>query len=245
MNKPDPILTILLIFFSSILSAQNVLDQNDVYPVDSLGSNRICFHKNMNLVSPLYHSQIVGSIKEGIENTSKLVEVTDVEFRVLVFPERTIPRIGMSGVAADKKHIYILLDPNHPKLYEAVTRHIVETIPHEYHHTLRNRNVGPNKNLFDALITEGLACHFAMEVCNIPPPKYCVAYSPEELGMWLEEAKKEFFNKEFDYYDWFVGRTKPRNIGYAIGYKIVADYMDKNPGTAASSLYSTPSSEFK
>lgn len=228
----------------SSVSAQNVLDQNDVYAVDSIGSNSICFHKNMNLVSPAFHSQIVSNIKSGILLTSKKVEVTGVEFRVLVFPERTIPRIGMSGVAPDKKHIYILLDPDHPKLCEAINTHIIETIPHEYHHTLRKRNTVYGNNLFETLISEGLACHFAMEVCDIGPPKYCVAYSRQEIEKWTTEAQKIWFETDFDYSDWFVGRTKPRNIGYAIGYKMVDEYLRGHSGSLASTLYATPASAF-
>ncbi len=107
------------------------------------------------------------------------------------------------------------MDPDHPKLNEAINTHIFQTIPHEYHHTVRNRTVGFGENLFDALISEGLSCHFAMEVCNIDAPEYFVVYSKKIIGEWMSEAEKIWFQKEFDYYDWFVGRSKPKNIGYA------------------------------
>jgi uncharacterized protein YjaZ len=41
-----------------------------------------------------------------------------------------------------------------------------------------------------------------------------------------------------------VGRTKPRNIGYTIGFSIVNDYFQANPKQKAASLYATPASYF-
>jgi len=240
--------TILLIVITLLsngrLISQNVLNQDDVYMVDSLGTNPICFHTNMSLIDTSFYTQIIENVKMGICATDKFIKFENVEFRVLVFPERTIPRIGMSGVAPNTKQIYILLDPDHPKLDEAINTHIFQTIPHEYHHTMRNRTVGNSGNLFEALISEGLACYFAMEVCQIDAPKYCVAYSEQEIERWVSEAKKMWFQKEFDYFDWFVGRTKPRNIGYAIGYSLVGEYLENHPKEKASTLYATPAAKF-
>jgi uncharacterized protein YjaZ len=240
----NAILLIIIIFFVSQLNSQNVLNQDDVYFVDSIATNTICFHTNMRLIDNFYYAQIIKSIKSGVIATGNIIEFKNIEFRVLVFPERTIPRIGMSGVAPNTHQIYILLDPDHPKLNEAINIHIFQTIPHEYHHTMRYRTVGFGKNLFEALISEGLACHFAMEVCQIDPPEYCVAYTEKELDKCLDEAKRIWFQQEFDYYDWFVGRTKPKNIGYAMGYSLVEDYMKKHPGKKASALYATPAEKF-
>ena len=238
------LLLIFPVFCYGQLEAQNVLNQDDVYLVDSLESNTIKFHTNMSLIDSSFYSQIVKNIKKGIDSTNKYIEFKNVEFRVLVFPERTIPRLGMSGVAPNKKQIYILLDPDHPKLDEAINTHIFQTIPHEYHHTMRHRTSSLSKTLFEALISEGLACHFAMEVCNIEAPKYCVAYNETELNKWTSEAEKIWFSNEYDYFDWFVGRTKPRNIGYAIGYRLVKAYLDQHPYKNASSLYATPADRF-
>jgi len=242
--KTITIFIFISIFNLGLLSAQNVLDQDDVYLVDSIGSNSICFHKNMSLINPLQYKAIVQNIRMGIDTTSKYIELENVEFRVLVFPERTIPRIGMSGVAPNEHQIYILLDPDHPKLDEAINTHIYQTIPHEYHHTMRYRTVGFGESLFESLISEGLACHFAMEVCNIGAPEYCVAYDKETIDKWMSKAEKMWLKKDFDYYDWFVGRSKPKNIGYALGYNLVMEYLNHHPGETASSLYSTSADHF-
>jgi uncharacterized protein YjaZ len=249
MNKKiSKIHALSLLIFASFMfcSKQHVLNQDDVVLVDSLRTNKICFHRNMSLVDSSYYAQIIKNIKSGIDSTSKFIDVKDVEFRVMVFPERTIPRIGMSGAAPDDRHIYILLDPAHAKFNEAVNVHIFQTIPHEYHHTLRYRTVGYGNNLFEAMISEGLACHFAMDVCKIDTPFYCRALSEEQFKEWKAKAEKIWFNPEYDHLEWFVGlkKTIPANTGYTIGFRMVSQYLKRHPGETAASLYKTPADRF-
>jgi uncharacterized protein YjaZ len=245
MTKQIPILLLLLCSVSLAVS-QNVLNQDDVYVVDSLHSNRICFHRNMKLVDARLYSTIVRSIKLGIDTVCKVIALDSVEFRVLVFPERTIPRIGMSGAAPNGRQIYILLDPAHPKFNEAITIHIVQTIPHEYHHVLRYRTVGFGDNLFESMISEGLACHFALQVCKADTPDYCDALTVDQFKEWKAKAEKVWFEKEFDYLEWFVGlkKTIPAHAGYTIGFALVENYLKKHPQSSAASLYATPASAF-
>ncbi|MCI0515468.1 DUF2268 domain-containing protein [candidate division KSB1 bacterium] len=243
-----PILCGLLfqIWFCSSPQNQQVLNQDDVFIIDSLRTNKICFHRNMSLVDSAHYPQIIKSIKLGIDTTSKVMDVTDVEFRVLVFPSKTIPRIGMSGAAPNDRQIYILLDPAHPKFDEAISTHIVQTIPHEYHHTLRYRTVGYGNNLFESMISEGLACHFAIDVCKIDTPFYCKALTDEQFKAWKTKAAKIWFNPEYDHLEWFVGlkKTIPANTGYTIGFSMVSDYLKNHPGETAASLYDTPADKF-
>jgi uncharacterized protein YjaZ len=243
------VVTLILYFslsFCNSLSRQNVLNQDDVHLVDSLRTNKIYFHRNMTLVDSVYYPQIVKNIKSGIDSTSKIIDVQDVEFRVIVFPERTIPRLGMSGAVPDDKHIYILLNPAHPKFNEAINIHIVQTIPHEFHHVLRYRTVGYGRNLFESMISEGLASHFAMQVCKIDTPEYCKALSTEQFKEWKEKAEKMWFDSNFDHLEWFVGLkgTIPKNAGYTIGFRMVSDYLKRHPGETAASLYKTPADSF-
>ena len=184
------ILFLLLIpsFKCSSQKEETVLNQDDVILVDSVKSNKICFHRNMDEVAQSLHPLIIKMIKLGIDSISKHIEVKDVEFRVLVFPEKTIPRLGISGSAPNKEHIYILLNPSHAKFYEAITVHLIPTLAHEYHHTLRYRTVGYGKNLFEAMIIEGLADHFCLEVTKIDTPSWSQALSDSGLSLWKKQA---------------------------------------------------------
>lgn len=222
----------------------NVLDQDDVVLVDSVGSNRITFHRNTSSVDHL-RPLIVDRIKLAVDSISRVLEVIDVEFRVLIFPERTIPAKGMSGAAPNEDHIYILLDPDHPRLAKSLSEELVPTIAHEYHHTLRKRTVGYVSNLFEAFVSEGLADHFAEEITGETPP--WSDPPPEEVVVaWRAEAERVWLEPQFDYAAWFVGLNSdiPRGTGYAIGRRIVEEYLASHPNQRASTLFDVSAREF-
>ncbi len=225
-------------------SQVNVLDQDDVVCVDSFRTNRICFHTNTECVDSL-KPLIISRIKEGINEISKIHAVEDVEFRVIVFPERTIPNKGMSGASPNNEHIYILLNPQHPRLYKSLDEELVPTLAHEYHHTMRRRAIGYGNNLFDSIVSEGLAEHFTIEVTKESPP-WISPISEEVFVYWRSEAEKIWFNNEYDHLAWFIGLNSeiPRGTGYEIGRRLIADYLRNHPGKKASELYSVVSREF-
>ena len=97
------------------------------------------------------------------------------------------------------------------------------------------------------MISEGLACHFAIQVCNIDTPFYCQALTKEEFDTWKANAEKMWFDKDFDHLGRFVGlkKTIPANTGYTIGFAMVSEYLRKHPGSTAASLYATPADSFR
>jgi len=230
--------------FGYLPAQGNILDQDDVALVDTVGTNRICFHRNTACVDSL-KPLIVDRIKLAIDEIGRILPVTDVEFRVVVFPERTLPEKGMSGAAPNKKHIYILLNLEHPRLIKSLSDELVSVISHEYHHTLRIRTIGFASNLFEAIISEGLAEYFCIEVTGEYPP-WATQIPEEELAPWWAKAEKEWFNPEYDYLAWFIGLNSdiPRGTGYSIGRSIVKKYLDAHPKERPSMLYATPANEF-
>jgi uncharacterized protein YjaZ len=67
-----------------------------------------------------------------------------------------------------------------------------------------------------------------------------------QFDKWKANAEKVWFEKEFDYLEWFVGLKKiiPANTGYTIGFAMVSEYLKKHPGSSAASLYATPANVF-
>ncbi|MBN1505867.1 MAG: hypothetical protein JW955_03430 [Sedimentisphaerales bacterium] len=222
----------------------NILDQNDVTLVDTVGTNRICFHRNTACVDPL-RPLIIERIKRAVSEVGKIVAVTNVEFRVVVFPEKTLPDKGISGVAPNKEDICILLDPTYPRLRKSLSEELVAVIAHEYHHTLRYRTVGSGATLFEAIMSEGLADLFCMEVTGHEPP-WAKQIPKEELAPWRAKAEKEWFNSDYDSLAWFVGLNSdiPRGTGYSMGRNIVAEYLAAHSEDRPSTLYATPAREF-
>ena len=243
-NIPLIVFIVFTIGCSESKPQSNVLDQDDVILVDSINSNRICFHTNTKPVDSL-QPLIISRIKQGVKEISELIVVEDVEFRVIVFPERTIPSKGMSGASPNNEHIYILLNPDHPRLYKSIDEELVATLAHEYHHTMRHRTIGYGENLFDAIVSEGLAEHFTIEVTNEPPP-WMSPIDEEEFQYWKAEAEKIWFNKEYNHLAWFVGINSeiPRGTGYEIGRRLIANYLSMHQDKKASELYATEAKTF-
>ena len=229
---------------STTNGGDHVLDQDDVILVDTVGTNRICFHRNTACVDSL-RPLVIERIKLAISEISQLLDVTNVEFRVVVFPERTLPDKGMSGAAPNKDHIYLLLDPEHPRLRKSLSEEVVAVIAHEYHHTSRYRTVGFASNLFEAIISEGLAEHFCMEVTGSEPP-WAKQIPKETLAPWRAKAEKIWFNSNYDYPAWFVGLNSdiPHGTGYSIGRNIVGEYLGAHPNERPSTLHATPAEKF-
>ena len=228
----------------SLPTHAEVLDQDDVAVVDSIGTNRICFHRNTACVDSL-RALIIDRIKLAVREIGVIIAVEDVEFRVLVFPERTLPEKGISGVSPNGEQIYILLDPDHSRIQKSISDEMVAMIAHEYHHTMRNRTVGLGSNLFEAIVSEGLAECFCIEVTGKDPP-WANQIPAKELAPWRARAEQEWFEPEYDYFAWFVGigTEFPRGVGYSIGRNIIGEYLAAHPKARASTLYATPADEF-
>ena len=223
---------------------QNVLDQDDVVLVETIGTNRITFHRNTAGVDSL-RPLIIDRIKLAVTEISRIIDFKDVEFRVMVFPERTLPSKGMSGAAPNTGQIYILLNPEHPRLHKSLDEELVATLAHEYHHTLRHRTVGYGSTLFEAIVSEGLADHFTVEVTGDDPP-WATPFAEEDLAYWRAEAEKVWFNHEYDHQAWFIGLNSdiPRGTGYALGRRIILEFLTKHTEESPSTLYTSAAEEF-
>jgi uncharacterized protein YjaZ len=122
---------------------------------------------------------------------------------------------------------------------------IAQTVPHEYNHTLRYRTVVYSDNLFERRISEGLACHFAIRVCGMATAFFCRALSKEQFDIRKARAAKIWFDRGFDFLEWFVGlkKTIPPDAGYTVGFAPVGDCLGKYSGSTAASLNSIPECE--
>jgi uncharacterized protein YjaZ len=98
-----------------------------------------------------------------------------------------------------------------------------------------------------ALINEGLADHFDMEVNSTSPYLWNKALNEEELKIFQKLAEKEYFNENYNHNDWFFGSTErniPRWTGYSLGFYLVEKYLKTHPDQKASNLYNVEAEEF-
>lgn len=185
-------------------------------------------------------SEALGTIKD----VCKLLPVSNIDIVVSDNPSGAIPHIGIGGYAPNAHLIYISIDPSFKPLSTPI-KELKGTLSHELHHCLRWTNPGYGATLLEAIITEGLADYFELQITKKPPQRWSVALDKNELNKWLSNAKAEFNNKQYDHNEWFYGSKRiPKWTGYSLGYYLVGEYLKKHPGESAETLYSTPASEF-
>jgi uncharacterized protein YjaZ len=192
-------------------------------------------------------SEIKLIVEEVLAKARDIFDVRDVSIEIKEEPGRVITETGVGGSAPDSHTIFLYYDPNNQNLKQNLEKEIKSTITHEFHHAIRNRTFPwKQDNLLGAMITEGLADHFDIEINGGEPKPWSKALTTDELEKIGQMASLEFANTDYNHNDWFFGsasRNIPRWAGYAIGFKLVEDYLNKT-NKKASKLVSEPANSF-
>jgi uncharacterized protein YjaZ len=154
---------------------------------------------------------------------------------------------GVGGYCPNEKLVEISVDVNNPDFQKNWEQLIRRTLIHELHHAARRQaGVAIGESSFlECLFSEGLADHFVYDLTNTKPV-WVIDLDAEVMNSLLQRADKIFNDTLTDelYEGWFSkGSTEsnvPRWAGYAVGYKLVADYLDGHSGSSAASLVAVP-----
>ena len=122
----------------------------------------------------------------------KLLPIKDVDILFYDNPRATIEEIGGIGGFTPNAHcIFISLNPRHPHFKQALKNELFFVLTHEFHHTIRWQKPVEGDTLLEALVFEGLADHFAMQVTGRQKPSvYSRALTPEQEKIFLEKARR-------------------------------------------------------
>ncbi|KND46719.1 MAG: hypothetical protein AB201_02685 [Parcubacteria bacterium C7867-006] len=186
------------------------------------------------------------SFEEGINKIQNKIILPNVDVVVSDNPGSSIPETGVGGYAPTANLVYININPEFSDLEKTLFDEIQSTLAHELHHCARTEKIGYGKTLLEALVSEGLADNFDIEVNNKKPKPWSVAIKDEELKDLKKKAEKDFNNDKYNHSAWFFGSRDlniPRWAGYSLGFDIVKDYLKKTDKTA-SELVVTDASEF-
>ncbi|MFA9288450.1 MAG: DUF2268 domain-containing putative Zn-dependent protease [Weeksellaceae bacterium] len=193
----------------------------------------------------------IDSITENYNSALKVITdkipVRNVDIVVYDNPEGTLEEDGLGGYTPNANQVFISVNPAFDKLNESIDKHLKRILAHELHHTLRWQNPGYGKTLFEALITEGLADHFDLELFNEEPEPWSNSFNKVELDKLMEKAMKELNNNTYNHFAWFYGDEDlniPKWAGYSLGFKLVKDYLETHPEEKPSQLYSINANEF-
>jgi Predicted Zn-dependent protease (DUF2268) len=157
-----------------------------------------------------------------------------VRIEVALDAARAIPGIGVGGFANPATgDVSVWIDEAPPGgLKAALETWIPATVAHELHHSSRIR-MGPGYGitLAEALVTEGLADHFAAEAFpDTPPQPWDHALSADqETELWRKAQAVLDVPRGYNHHSWFVGGGDlPRWAGYTLGYRIAEAYLGED-----------------
>jgi hypothetical protein len=157
-----------------------------------------------------------------------------------------IPAFGFGGRADDRAvTITFLADPG--AWEDSVEPELRRLLLHELHHVARFRTIGFNRHLLDALVAEGLADRFMVEVAGGSPPPWALSLSGSLLDEWWGRARSEWLQPGYDHAAWFFilpDPPVPTWAGYAVGYALTGCYLDRHPERRGSAAHDRPSSVF-
>ena len=197
-----------------------------------------------------YAKKLLTMTKSAISAVSALLPLKDIDVVFYVNPEGAIKEIGGIGGYTPTSHVvFISLNPHHPKFKYALTHELLASLAHEFHHAIRFRKPGYGNTLREAMISEGLADHFAMEITGRKESwPWSRTLSHAQKKLFLKRASREWRKQgHYDHTKWFFGSSSPdipRWTGYTLGYDLVETYLRAHPGTTASELVSAPASLF-
>lgn len=185
-------------------------------------------------------------VTDAFEAINAKMPIDNLTIEIVANPRQAIPEIGLGGFNPSTDKVIISIDPDFANLAASLKKELGAQLAHEIHHAKRRRSVGYGNTLLQALVSEGLADHFSIEVFGIDPPLWSVALTEEEVQQWIEMAMQSWNETGYDHSKWFFGTTTevPRWAGYSIGYGLVKNYLEENPNRKPSNLHNEPASSF-
>lgn len=195
-----------------------------------------------------YVKEIESIFDRTIIKVLEKISLTSVDVVVYEYAEGAIPELGVGGNAYDPNVVSIYLNSKFPNFAnKTLKEELNRTIVHELGHVARWQTIGYGETLLKAMISEGLADHFDMEINSTGPHLWDVVLNAGQIKKMMKRAKKEYNSKNYNHNEWFFGSKEkkiPRWTGYALGFNLVAEYLKKNPDKKPSQLYKLKAEEF-
>jgi len=156
-----------------------------------------------------------------------------------------IPEKGHVGYSPGPGVVYITVDPENPALNANADASLERTLVHELHHAARWDGPGYGSSLGEALVSEGLAGHFAQEVYGDPIEPW-ERLDIGDVRAHVEHAARIWGHADYGHDAWFFGRGDlPRWLGYSLGFQLVARFLFAHPDQRASGLAQADAQAFR
>ena len=188
---------------------------------------------------------VLDAIERARVRIESAVAPRTLDVVVQAWPDRVDKRFGFTGYAPTADMFQITLDPDNPNLVDHLGEPFERMVAHEYHHTLRWVTLGYGRTLGEALVSEGLAGHFARQLYRNPPEHYERALEPDAFDELATLALTHWDDAAYDHSRWFFGvRDLPVHAGYTLGYALAGEYLATDADRSAASVAHEPASSF-
>lgn len=240
----------MLVYLEVLIFFSGCSNSTEIQPCESASlisaEHNICLSFEHNQLTNMYQDLIENKVSEGIITISTLMPTSDLQIRIVDDPQLVIPEIGMGGFNPNEHEVMLSIDAGFNDLEVTLEENVIPQLAHELHHAKRRRSVGYGNTLLEAVVSEGLADHFSIQVAEIAPPPWSVALTGEELQILIDKASNSW-HQPYDRGEWFFGTGTgiPKWAGYAIGYELVKNHLSNHPDKSASTLHNEPADSFE
>ena len=141
-----------------------------------------------------FKAEFKGVTESAVVSVKKLLPIKDVDIIFYDNPGATFDEGEMGGIGGftqDAHTMFISLNPRHPNFKNALENELFFMLAHELNHTIRWQKQVEGDTLLEAMIFEGLADHFAMEVTGRRKlTSYSDALTPEQKKTFTKKQRK-------------------------------------------------------
>lgn len=139
------------------------------------------------------------------------------------------------------------IDPAYAETAQLLPERLTHLAAHELHHAKSWRGPGYGQTLHEAMVSEGLADHFAIELLGVPAPPWSDALPRAETAHYLELAQPAFDSVKYGHPRWLFGAGPdlPRWASYTLGFRLVESHQAAHGGASVAKLVNMRASAFR
>lgn len=121
-----------------------------------------------------FKKEILKAANNSLEIIKSKIPLSNVDIVFYDNPYGVIPHLGTGAHTLNPHLVCISLDPAFPHFEKTIKEETVRTLAHELHHCVRWQTIGYGKTLLEAMISEGLADHFDIEITKKEPQAWAL-----------------------------------------------------------------------
>lgn len=191
------------------------------------------------------HSEwLQACLTETYEKAKSLMPIPSLDV-VVQAGKFVIPEKGHAGFCPEAGIVFITVQPENPAFIKNDAHSIERMFAHELHHAARWAGPGYGSTLGEALVSEGLAGHFSLELFGGEPEPW-ESLKSDTFQPYAPQMHDNWHRTDYDHNAWFFGAGDlPRWLGYTAGFNLISRYLAASPQLKASMLANINAEELK